>query len=274
MFRYFAAGALFAVLPVVTAASADRNEGLWKNLVAEGLRDAGANNYPKAEQALLGALREAERFGPDDPRVGSTLNSLGLVYRAEKKFSDAERVYRRALGIMQATYGESIDVGNVNFNIANAMFDQGHQPEALPHIRRALQIYERLLGQASLKTAAVLCMQGEVYRVAMRFPEAEVAFRRCADIRELDNGLENSELADALYSLSMIYVAEGKFWAAEPRLKLAEKIREKTAGITSPLLAQTMEDHAMVLQALGRDVEARKLTTLSAAIRRGQAGGR
>jgi tetratricopeptide (TPR) repeat protein len=271
MFRYFAAGALLAVLTVVPPANAQGNEGLWKNLVAEGLRDAGANDYPKAEQALLGALREAERFGREDPRVGSTLNSLGLVYRAEKKFSDAERVYRRALGIMQATYGESIDVGNVNFNIANAMFDQGHQAEALPHIRRALEIYERLLGQASLKTAAVLCMQGEVYRLTKRFPEAEAAFRRCADVRELDSGLENSEVADAIYGLAMSYVAEGKFRAAEPRLKLAEKIREKTIGITSPLLAQTMEDHAMVLKALGRDLEAQKLTLISAAIRRGQA---
>jgi tetratricopeptide (TPR) repeat protein len=265
-----AGGALLAVLIAVPAVQGQENEDQWKNLVMQALGAASANDYPRAEQAFLGALREAERFGPQDTRVGTTLNSLGLVYRAEKKFSDAERAYRRALVIMNAAYGDSIDVGNVNFNIVNVMFDQGRHADALPFIRRALGIYEKLLGPTSLKTAAVLCMEGEVYRLSKHFQDAEGPLHRCADIREMDSGLENSALADALYSLAMVYVGQGKFWAAEPRLKLAEKIREMTAGITSPLLAQTMEDHAAVLKALGRDVEAQKLTAISAAIRRGQ----
>jgi tetratricopeptide (TPR) repeat protein len=239
----------------------------------QALHAAGVKDYPKAEQFFLKAVQEAGRFGPDDPRLGTTLNSLGLVYRAEKKYGDAESAYRRALVIMQTAYGDSIDVGNVNFNIAGVMFDQGHQIEAFPNLRRTLAIYERLLGADSVKTAAVLCMEGETYRLMKRFPESETALRRCADIRETNGGLiENAGLADALHSLALTLIDEGKFSAAEPRLRIAEKIREKTLGITSPLLAQTMEDHASVLRELGREKEAEGLIAISAAIRRQNKG--
>jgi tetratricopeptide (TPR) repeat protein len=266
---------MFVALAILTtgpAAMAQPDDGSWRNHVMEALRAAGEKDYPKAEQAFVQALKEAERFGPDDSRVGTTLNSLGLVYRAEKKYGEAEAAYRRALVIMDAAYGNSVDVGNVNFNIANVMFDQGHQVEALPNLRATLGIYERLLGSGSLKTAAALCMEGDAYRMMQRYPESEDALRRCADVREMDSGLEDAGVADALHSLSLTLIAEGKFSAAEPRLKLAEKIREKALGITSPLLAQTMEDHASVLKELGRPKEAERLTAIAAAIRRNQKG--
>lgn len=266
---------IFVALTIFTAAPAARaqpEDGAWRNDIIQGLHAAGEKDYPRAEQAFVQALKEAERFGPEDTRVGATLNSLGLVYRAEKKYSEAESAYRRALVIMNAAYGDSVDVGNVNFNIANVMFDQGHQVEALPNLRTTLGIFERLLGSGSLKTAAALCMEGDSYRMMKRYPESEDVLRQCADIREKDRGLEDATVADALHSLSLTLVAEGKFSAAEPRLKLAEKIREKTLGITSPLLAQTMEDHASVLKELGRAREAESLTTIAAAIRRNQKG--
>jgi hypothetical protein len=266
--------ACIAVLAVPTTCQLARaqDEKLWKNLVVEALHAAGDHDYPKAEQAFVKALREAESFGPGDIRVGSTLNTLGLVYRAEKKYSEAEAAYRRALVIMEAAYGESIDVGNINFNIAGVMFDQGHYAEALPNLGKTLAIYERLLGATSLKTAAALCMEGDAYRLTKRYPEAEAALRRCGDIREMDSGLESNDLADALYSLAQTLVLEGKFSAAEARFSLVEKIREKTLGITNPLLAQTMEDHASVLKELGREKEAEKLITIATAIRRSQKG--
>jgi tetratricopeptide (TPR) repeat protein len=284
MLRFLSVCALLASLIASSGASygadqreqskAPQNEGPWKNLVIEALAAAGTHDYPKSEQAFLKAVREAERFGPGDPRIGTTLNSLGLVYRAERKFTEAEAAYRRALGIIEVFYGDSIDVGNVNFNIASVMIDQGRQIEAMPNIRRTLSLYERFLGPGSMKTGAALCMEGDTFRLMKHLPEAEGPLHRCADIRESNGGLSSPELADALHSLALVYVAEGKFSAAEPRLKLAEKIRENTVGLTSPLLAQTMEDHAGVLKALGRDREAEKLLTMSAAIRRNQTKGK
>jgi tetratricopeptide (TPR) repeat protein len=268
---FFAVVAFFVFLTTCPAEKV-QDERQWKHFVEEAMLAAGLQDYPRSEQAFVKALHEAETFGQTDVRVGSTLNSLGLVYRAEKKYSEAEAAYRRALVIMEASYGESIDVGNVNFNIASVLFDQGHQADALPNLRKSLTIYEKLLGGASLKTAAALCMEGDAYRLMKRYAESEMPLRRCADIREMDSGLQTNEVADALYSLALTYVGEGSFTAAEARFRLAETIREKTLGITNPLLAQTMEDHAAALRELGRDREAGKLIEMAAAIRRNQKG--
>jgi tetratricopeptide (TPR) repeat protein len=268
---FFAGLAALALLASCQSASA-QDERVWKHFVMDALQAAGQHDYPKSEQAFVKAVHESENFGPNDIRTGSTLNSLGLVYRAEKKYSDAEGVYRRALVIMEAAYGESIDVGNIDFNISGVLFDQGHQADALPYLQKTLAIYEKLLGDASLKTAATLCMEGDAYRSMKRYAEAETALKKCADIREMDSGLESNDLGDALYSLAQTLALEGKLSAAEARFRLVEKIREKTLGITNPLLAQTMEDHASVLKALGRDKEAGELTTMAAAIRRSEKG--
>jgi tetratricopeptide (TPR) repeat protein len=271
MFRVLVAGAAIAVLSLTPSAVAQNAEDSWKNLFGDALQAAGTGDYPRAEQTLRKALQEASRFGTEDPRVGTTLNSLGLVYRAEKKFGEADAAYRRALAILGKTYpADSIDIANINFNIASLMFDQGHAGEALPFIRRTLGPYEKLLGSSSLKTAAALCMLGDALRLTKDFSEAEGPLRRCADIREANGGVHNTEFADALYSLALTLVGESKFVLAEPRFKLAEKIRESTLGITSPLLAQTMEDHAALLKSIGRDQEAGKLLLISSAIRRNQ----
>ena len=233
-----------------------------------GMRAAGAHDYAKAEQELLKALHAAQAFGGFDARLGSTLNTLGLVYRAEKKYAESEASYRRASIIMQTLYGDGTDTANVNFNISGVIMDEGRHADALPFIARTLATYERLLGPNSVRTAAALCLQGDALRALKRYQEAEAPLHRCGDIREAASGLFNAEVADAVYSLALDYVAEGKFSAAEPRFKLVEQIREKTAGITSPLLAQAMEEHAATLKSLGRQQEADKLLALSAAIRK------
>jgi tetratricopeptide (TPR) repeat protein len=261
------ASAVFGLLSVAGLAHG-QDEGPWKAYVLQGVDAAKKNDFPRAEQSLLKAVHEAEAFGPQDIRVGITLNSLGLVYRAEHKNSEAESTYRRGLAIIEHTYPNSIDVANVNYNIANVMFDQGHEAEAMPVIHKSLAIYEKLLGPSSPKTAGALCLEGDSYRLTRHYAEAEAPLRRCADIREKDNGMNNSEFGDALHSLARVFAAEGKSSAAEARYRLLEKIRENTAGITSPLLAEAMEEHAVILKSLSRDEEAEKLIGMAAAIRK------
>jgi tetratricopeptide (TPR) repeat protein len=269
VFRLLRPGVLLALLTLALFSNAQEAEEPWKNLVGEGQHLAGAKDYAKAEQTFLKAVREAERFGADDWRVGVTLESLGQVYTAGKKFSEAESAFHRALGIVEKTNGaDSVEVANVNFDMAKLMFDGGHLVEALTWARKALPLYETSLGGTSVQAAATLCLMGDSLRSMRNFADSEAPLKRCADIRETDGGVDNPELADALHSLALTYVGQGKYALAEPRFKLAEKIRESKLGLTSPLLAQTIEDHAALLRLMGRDKEAERLRVLSAAIRR------
>jgi tetratricopeptide (TPR) repeat protein len=259
---------VFAATVILAGQQAD---DAWRDLFTQGQRFVVANDPGKAELALEKALHEAERFGHDDWRAGATLESLGQVYRIERKFGDAEGVWRRAQAIFARANGDdSVEVANVNFELGQMMLEIGHSTDAIVLARKTLTVYEKTFGGTNPKTAAVACLIGDSLRTMRNFSDAEAPLRRCADIREAASGIDSVDLADALHSLALTYAGERKYAQAEERFKLVEKIQEKTLGLTSPLLAQTMEDHAALLRSAGREKEAQRLTVLSAAIRRNE----
>jgi tetratricopeptide (TPR) repeat protein len=267
VFRLFPAAVTLLVLTLAPAAEAQEAGDTWKDLVTEGQHEASNSEYSKAEQSFLKAVHEAERFAMDDWRVGTTLESLGQVYTAEKKFSEAESAYRRALEIAGKADDGAQEVADLTFDMANLMFSAGRQTEALTWGRRAVSSYENNAGGTSLQTAAALCLVGDSLRSMKNFIDAEEPLRRCADIREKDGGIDSVELADALHSLALTYTGERKYAMAETRFRLVEKIRENKLGLASPLLAQTMEDHAALLRVMGLDKDAERLMVMAAAIR-------
>jgi tetratricopeptide (TPR) repeat protein len=241
----------------------------WRALIVAAVRAGMASNLPKAEELFQQAVQVTSQFPPGDPRIGTTYNSLGLIYREEKKYPEAEKAFDKALELLEKVYGpDSLDAGNVNFNISSVQLAMGHYDAALPYILKTRSVYQKLLGEDSLKTANCLCMLGEAYRNMKRFTEAEIPLKTCADAREVAGGVQNAELADALYNLGLVYEHEGKFALADPTLKLAEKIRELTIGVTSPEFAEALEAHAALLKQMGRDKESERDDTMAAAIRR------
>jgi len=239
--------------------------------MSQGQRAAAGNQYAEAEQAYLKAVHEAERFGPDDWRVGTTLQGLGESYWIEKKISDAETALRRALAITEKNNDEdSVEVAGVNFDLGNVLLDAGHPTEAVLYARKALVAWQAKLGGASAEAGGAFCLLGDSLRAMRNFIDAEEPLRHCADIREAAGGIDSLPLADALYSLALTYAGEKKYREADSRFTMAEKIREEKLGITSPLLAQIMEDHAALLKTIGRPRDAARLSALASAIRRGE----
>jgi tetratricopeptide (TPR) repeat protein len=248
---------------------AQEGEDAWRNLLTQGQHAASAMRPVEAEQAFVKALHEAERFGPEDWRVGVTLQSLGETYRTEKKSSDAVSALQRALILVDKTNGEdSAEAAAVRYDLGGALLDSGHAAEAVVHARRALVTYQSRFGGRSQQAAGAFCLVGDSLRSLRNFIDAEEALHRCADIREQTGGIDSIELADALYSLALAYAGEKKYRDADLRFGMAEKIREHKLGITSPLLAQTFEDHAALLKTLGREKDAAQLLKFAQAIRR------
>jgi tetratricopeptide (TPR) repeat protein len=265
-----------AVLGVATAftpapAFAQSADEAWQDYLTQAMYASGAKDFVKSEDLFAKALHEAQRFGPNDARIGTTLNSLGLVYRTEKKLAEADSAFRRALPILETTFGsDSLERANVDFNIASVAMDLGKWQEALTYLKRCLRTYQERIGTNSLKTSDALCLQGMAYLNLKEYKEAEPVLKRCADIRETDGGMENAGLGEALHNLATTYQRMGKNTEAEPMFRLAAKIREKALGITSPQLADSLEAHAALLKEMGRQAEADRDNALAAAIRRSE----
>jgi tetratricopeptide (TPR) repeat protein len=262
-----------ACVALLPAASPDAGEtnAAWQTLVLAATRAATAKDFRSAEELLQRATRITARFPAGDPRTGTTQNTLGLVYKQEKKYAEAEKAFRNALTMLEKSYGPaSLDVANVDFNIASVLVAGGKYEASLPYIEKSRGVYEKIMGAESLKAATTWCLLGEAYRNMNRFNDAEKPLKRCADMREASGGMESPELADALYSLAMVYQHQGKLKQAEARFRLSAKIRELTLGVTSPEFAEALAAHSALLKTMGREPEARKEEALVEAVKRQQ----
>ena len=116
--------------------------GLWLNTACapaetwEKYNEAGATayserNYAEAEIQLKAALKKAEEFESDDPRLATSLNNLAGLYQAQGKYNEAEPLYKRALGIDEKTLGpDHPDVAQSLENYADLLRKTGRNSEA------------------------------------------------------------------------------------------------------------------------------------------------
>ena len=111
-------------------------------LNAEVVRLHQAGAYAQAAALAQRALALAERLhGPDHPSVGTTLNNLAELYRAQGRYSDAEPLYKRCITIVEKALGpDHPDVGTTLNNLAALYEALGRGPEAAVLAKRALKI--------------------------------------------------------------------------------------------------------------------------------------
>ena len=60
-----------------------------------GTRAYEQGHYAEAEKQWIAALEEAEKFGPQDPRLATSLNSLAFLYHAQGQYGQAEPLFKR-----------------------------------------------------------------------------------------------------------------------------------------------------------------------------------
>ena len=254
---------LFCALPVLNAADTE-----WRNLYSLGVNATVLHDFEKADAIFARALRDAELFGKDNPRVGTVLDGMANLQRLEKHLPEAEENARRAVSIFTIKPGEtSLEFGQSQFALAGVLMDEGKYQAASDALQKALPLFDALLGPSNTATADAICMQGDVYRLMKLYGSAETPLKRCADLREESNGVNTGEFGEAANSLALVYQHVGEYKEADRYFTFAAKIREVTLGIMSPALADTLEAHALLLHQLGRDSEAKDKERMAASIR-------
>ena len=81
------------------ASFAVAQDTVWETYIDAGVEAHQRGHYAKAEKLFLATLKEAEKFGPEDPRLATSLNVLATLYRDQGKYGEVEPLYRRALAI-------------------------------------------------------------------------------------------------------------------------------------------------------------------------------
>jgi tetratricopeptide (TPR) repeat protein len=181
------------------------------------------------------------RFGVNHANYGAALNNLGLVYKEQGKYADAEELYRRALAIYERTIGAAHpNAANALHNLANVYVAQGKYADAEGLYKRVLAIDEKTLGPSHLYVAATLHTLAGVYDEQGKYAEAEGLYKRALAIREKALGPSHLDVAQTLDNLALLYREQSRYTDAEGLHKRALAIREKALGKEHGELAMTL----------------------------------
>ncbi len=198
--------------------------------MAAGVKAYQQGNYPEAEKQWVAALKEAEGFGPQDPRLATSLNDLGEVYRLQGKYAEAEPLYKRSLAIKEKALGpDHPRVATSLNNLGLVYHARGRYAEAEPLHKRALAIREKALGPEHPSVATSLNNLAGLYETQGKHTEAEPLYKRSLAIGEKALGPEHPNVATSLENHAILLRKIGRGAEAAKMEARAKAIRAKHA---------------------------------------------
>src|SRR5215467_15392264 len=78
----------------------------WDATQDAGLRALQQGRYAEADVLISKAVRQAETFGPKDPRLARSLMNQGMLYVNQKRYKEAEVVWLGASLIFEESLGK------------------------------------------------------------------------------------------------------------------------------------------------------------------------
>jgi tetratricopeptide (TPR) repeat protein len=219
--------------------------------------------------------KTAARVGQDlkgQPEIAAELRTtLGEVYQALGQYDQAEAMYRAALALRKALWG------NMHTNVADSLDRLGHElrsyrgeaVESASLLEQALMIRTNLLGPEHVLVAASLYHLGGIYLYKGELPEAADLFQRALAMRRRLLGNDHPEVAEALMLLAdtvrcMGRPAEAETYAREALAILSRLSPNERAG---PMLALAQEALGGALRNQGKVEEALDLLRNVVALR-------
>jgi tetratricopeptide (TPR) repeat protein len=204
-----------------------------------------------SERAL--AIREGA-FGPDDPSVSESLNSLAWLLHDQGERARARVYLERALAIDERVFGPNSPTTAITLNnLVYLLLDEGDLEKAHGYFERAIAISQNTSDYRN--TAALLNNFGSLLH-ARGDATARGYFERSLAIREKELGPDHPHTAKSLNNLGSLLWDEGDLINALLLLQHALVINEKVFGPTHPDTRNVAKGVARVLVELGRLKEA------------------
>jgi tetratricopeptide (TPR) repeat protein len=146
--------------------------------------------YVRAEAYYKRALtRLLKTLGPDHPNVGTTMNSLALLYDSIERYKEAEKYRDLALAIkekfqlVQTVGAENINVTSAMLNLARLYHANGFIPQSEYLYKRSLTIHLETYGENNLEVAKIMEEMSDFYLKQGRQKEGNWLKNRAAQIR-------------------------------------------------------------------------------------------
>ncbi len=187
------------------------------------------------------------------------MSQLGLFWNARGRFRSAEPLMRRALAIVERSYGpDHPDVAIRLNNLAQLLQATDRLDEAEPLMRQALAIDERSYGPDHPDVAIDLNNLATLLQATDRLDEAEPLMRQALAIDERSLGTDHPDVATDLNNLAMLLQATDRLDEAEPLYRRSAKILiefQRQTEYEHPRIWSCLANYRNLLQAMGKTQE-------------------
>jgi tetratricopeptide repeat protein len=244
--------------PVQESGGPSGDERAWREHLEAGQQARRQQQRAEAVRHFEAALWEAERFGPQDPRLVESLLQLSTAYTWPRGQSGgperAEPLLRRALAIQERTLGpEHPEVAACLLRLAQLYTLQRRPPAQFPDYARAEPLLRRALVILDRAPAPTTQLHWNTVRELAtacehlgHHTEAEALLRRAPEMWQ--HQPEHPNISNSLLHLAYFYQRLGRWDPAEAALRQALALRDQaladrgqkpglaTAGVTCILV--------------------------------------
>ena len=236
-------------------------------------------DYAAAAKIGEAALPELEHwFGPDHPYVARTLHGLGVVYQAQGRLDEAQRLYQRALAIWEKHPGAGVlDAATVKASLGAIYTHQGYYVKAEALLKSAVATRERVLGPQNADVSAVRSNLGFLYGSQGRWTEARQELEKALDVAERTLGPAHPRTIPILANLATVHFYEGRnnrneYPIAESLLRRVLAAQEARLGPDAIEVSNVLASLAETCAAQKNYREAKRLEERALAIRKAVLG--
>jgi tetratricopeptide (TPR) repeat protein len=172
--------------------------------------------------------------------VAKDLNNLAQLLKATNRLAEAEPLIRRALKIVEQSFGENHpDVARDLNNLAQLLKATNRLAEAEPLMRRALKINEKSFGENHPKVARDLNNLAQLLKATNRLDEAEPLMRRAFLIFKQSLGMQHPNTQNVLNNYKILLQTMGR--SDQVIRSDLEKLGVQTGTEPSPKLRAVIE---------------------------------
>jgi tetratricopeptide (TPR) repeat protein/predicted Ser/Thr protein kinase len=200
--------------------------------------------------------------------LASANNAIGFVYRAQRRYADAEAAFLRAREHWIALLGPEHPLTTEPLNNLGTLYmDELRFDDAERVFTEAMVLREQVFGHRHPKVAHILLNLGIVENKRGRFDEALRRQNEALSILEDALGANDPSVAVAVVAVGETHVARQEPAAALPFIRRALAIDEAAVGPDHPDVAWDLNSLAVVLNDLEQWEEARRAAERAIVIR-------
>jgi serine/threonine protein kinase len=238
-------------------------------------KEEAARNAEKKATESAATARAAEEKAKEEEKVAQAVNDFlrndllslaGPTARADSHIAPDANIKMRtildraAASVSNKFQEQPLVEAAVRLTIGKAYKELGEFQTALPHMQRALEVFQDKRGRKHPETLRAALEVGEVLRHMGHYRRAEPLLSETLAACRIVLGDDEKDTLKTMNALATVYEEQGRYRLAEPLYREALQRRSRVLGEKHADTIMSRGNLGLLCQRLGKTEEAEKLT--------------